>query len=145
VVEPHNHRVYAAEQAIQTFKDAFIAALATTDSEFPLQWWDKLAPQVQNALNLLQASRINPKILAYEALNGPYTWDCYPLRHLVVKLSFMKHRQCEGHGYHEVQMHGIWVPPKTVTDATYITSPKHAHIIFWGRWSSFHNIAKSQT
>ncbi len=31
IVEPHNHRVNAAERVIQTFKDAFIAALATTD------------------------------------------------------------------------------------------------------------------
>jgi hypothetical protein len=76
VVEPHNHRVKAAERAIQTFKDAFIAALATTDSEFPLQLWDNLALQVQNTLNLLQASRINPNILTCEALYEPYNWDC---------------------------------------------------------------------
>jgi hypothetical protein len=37
LVELHNHRVNAAERAIQTFKDAFIAALATTDTDFPLQ------------------------------------------------------------------------------------------------------------
>jgi hypothetical protein len=37
LVEPHNHRMNAAEQAIQTFKDTFIAALATTDVDFPLQ------------------------------------------------------------------------------------------------------------
>jgi hypothetical protein len=79
LVEPHNHRVNAAERAIQTFKDAFIAVLATTDREIPLQLWDKLAPQVQDTLNLLRASRINPNILAYEALNGPYNWDRYPL------------------------------------------------------------------
>ena len=79
VVEPHNHRVKAAERAIRMFKNALIAALATADSEFPLQLWDKLAPQVQNTLNLLQKSRINPSILAYEALNGPYNWDRYPL------------------------------------------------------------------
>ena len=72
VVEPHNHRVNTAERAIHIFKDAFIAALATTDREFPLQLWDKLAPQVQDTLNLLRASRINPNISAYEALNGPY-------------------------------------------------------------------------
>jgi hypothetical protein len=36
----------AAERALQTFKDAFIAALATNDSDFPLQLWDKLTPQV---------------------------------------------------------------------------------------------------
>jgi hypothetical protein len=38
-----------------------------------------MAPQVQDTLNLLQASRINPNILAYEALNGPNNWDRYPL------------------------------------------------------------------
>jgi hypothetical protein len=37
LVEPHNHRGNAAECALKTFKDAFIAALATTDSNFPLQ------------------------------------------------------------------------------------------------------------
>jgi hypothetical protein len=53
VVEPHNHHVNAAERAIQIFKDAFIAALATTDCNFPLRLWDKLAPQVQDTLKLL--------------------------------------------------------------------------------------------
>jgi hypothetical protein len=47
LVEPHNHRVNAAKRMIQTFKDHFISALATTDSEFPLQLWDKLTPQVK--------------------------------------------------------------------------------------------------
>jgi hypothetical protein len=37
LVETHNHRVNAAKHAIQTFKDAFIAVLVTTDSDFPLQ------------------------------------------------------------------------------------------------------------
>ena len=37
LVEPHNHRVNAAGQAIQTFKDAFISTLATMDSIFLLQ------------------------------------------------------------------------------------------------------------
>jgi len=60
LVEPHNHRVNALERAIQTFKDTFIAALATTDRDFPLQLWDRLAPQVQDTLNLIHASRINP-------------------------------------------------------------------------------------
>ena len=79
LVEPHNHRVNTTEWAIQTFKDAFIAGLATTDQDFPLQLWDRLAPQVQDTLNLIRASRINPNISAFEALNGPYNWDWYPL------------------------------------------------------------------
>ena len=43
LVEPNNHHVNAAECAIQTFKDHFVSALATTNSEFPLQLWDRLA------------------------------------------------------------------------------------------------------
>jgi hypothetical protein len=37
LVEPHNKRLNAAERAIQTWKDAMITVLATTDSDFPLQ------------------------------------------------------------------------------------------------------------
>jgi hypothetical protein len=85
LVEPHNYRVNAAERAIQTFKDAFIAALATTDSDFPLQLWDKLTPQVQDTLNMMRASRVDPTKSAYEILNGPYDWNRYPLAPLGCK------------------------------------------------------------
>ncbi len=85
VIEPHNHRVNAAEWAVQTFKAAFIAALATTDSYFPLQLCDKLTPQVQDTLNLLQASQIDSTKSAYEILNGPYNWNHYPLAPLGCK------------------------------------------------------------
>ena len=39
LVEPDNHRVNAAERAIQTFKNHFLAGLATVDKTFPLQLW----------------------------------------------------------------------------------------------------------
>ena len=55
LVEPHNHQMNAAKRAIQTRKDAFISALATTNQDFPIQLWDRMAPQVQDALNLLRA------------------------------------------------------------------------------------------
>jgi hypothetical protein len=85
LVEPHNHRVNVAEHAIQTFKDAFIAALATTDVNFPLQFWDKLTPQVQTCLNLMQHFRIEPSKSAYKTLYGPYDWNRYPLAPLGCK------------------------------------------------------------
>ena len=85
LVEPHNHRVNAAERAIQTFKDAFIAALATTDRDFPLQLWDKLTPQIITCLNLLRASRIDPSKSAHEIVHGPYDWNRYPLAPLGCK------------------------------------------------------------
>ena len=59
LVKPHNHHINAAEHAIQTFKNWFIGALGTTDANFPIQLWDKLAPLVQDSINLLQRSRIH--------------------------------------------------------------------------------------
>ncbi len=97
-MEPHNHHVNAAEQAIQTFKDAFIAALATTDRKFPLQLWDQLTPQIQDTLNLLPALQINPTKLAYEILNGPYNWNRYPLVPL----------RCKAIVYKDGNTHGSW-------------------------------------
>ncbi len=72
LVEPHNHQVNAAKRAIQTFKVHFISALAMTDSNFPLQLWDRLTPQVEATLNMLRPSRIEPSLMAYEAVYGPY-------------------------------------------------------------------------
>ena len=85
LVEPHNHRVNAAERAIQTFKDAFISALATTDRDFPLQLWDKITPQVITTLNMMRASCIDPTKSAHEILYGPYDWNRYPLAPLGCK------------------------------------------------------------
>ncbi len=79
LVEPNNHRVNAAEHAIQMFKAHFISALATMDSNFPLQLWDRLTHQVEATLNILRPSWINPTMLAYKAIHGPYDWNRFPL------------------------------------------------------------------
>jgi hypothetical protein len=79
LVEPHSHRVNATERAIQTFKNRFIGALGTTDSEFPIRLWDKLAPQVHDCINLLQRLRISPDKSAYEMLEGPHKLNWSPL------------------------------------------------------------------
>jgi hypothetical protein len=76
-VEPYNHRVNATEHTIQTVKIRFIGALGTTDVNFPVQLWDQLTPQVQDAINLLHRSRIKPNVSAYKALKGPYDWNRY--------------------------------------------------------------------
>jgi hypothetical protein len=101
LAEPHNHRVNATEQAIQTCKNQFIGALGTTDSEFPIQLWDKLAPQVQDCINLLRCSRISPdNKSAYEILEGPYNFNCYPLAPLGTRAIILKIQTREPHGPH---------------------------------------------
>jgi hypothetical protein len=76
---PHVHRRNAAERAIRTFKNHFIAGLASTDPNFPLSLWDKLIPQAVLTLNLLRASRLNPSLSAHSQLHGTYDYNKNPI------------------------------------------------------------------
>ena len=60
LVESDIHRINAAKQAIQTYKNHLILGLCTVDKMFPLQLWDKTLEQLEITLNLLQTSRKNP-------------------------------------------------------------------------------------
>ena len=49
---PYCHRRNAAERAIRTFKNHFIATIATLPNEFPGGLWDKLLAHTQLTLNM---------------------------------------------------------------------------------------------
>ena len=68
LVEPHNHRVNAAEVAVKAVKYHTLAHLATIDPNCPLQIWCKFVKQIQITLLLLRTSRIDKKKSACEAL-----------------------------------------------------------------------------
>ena len=69
----------AAERAIRTFKNHFTAGLCSTDKQFPINCWDLLLPQATMTLNLLQNSRVFPKLSAYTVLEGQHDFNHTPL------------------------------------------------------------------
>ncbi|GAX15903.1 hypothetical protein FisN_2Lu385 [Fistulifera solaris] len=73
------HRRNAAERAIRTFKNHFIAGMCSTDPNFPMQLWDTLLPQAQLTLNLLRSSHINPKLSAHAQIFGAFDLNRTPL------------------------------------------------------------------
>ena len=79
LVPPHIHRRNSAERAIQTFKNHFIAGLASTDPNFPLSNCCRLLPQAELTLNLLRPSRLDPKLSAYALLEGAFDFTRTPL------------------------------------------------------------------
>ncbi|KAI2502115.1 hypothetical protein MHU86_12345 [Fragilaria crotonensis] len=79
LVPPGMHRRNAAEGAIRTFKNHFIAGLCSVDKNFPLYLWDKLLPQAELTLNLLRGSRINPRLSAHAQLHGAFDFNRTPL------------------------------------------------------------------
>ena len=79
IVKLNNLRVNAAERAIRTFKNNFVAGLSSVHPKFPMYLWDELLPQSFITLDLLQKSRTFPKISAYAHLHGMYNFDTTPL------------------------------------------------------------------
>jgi hypothetical protein len=69
---PGIHRRNAAERAIRTFKNHFIAGLCSVDQHYPLHLWDKLLPQAELTLNLLRGSRLNPTVSTHAQMHGAF-------------------------------------------------------------------------
>jgi hypothetical protein len=70
LVPPHCHRRNAAERAIRTFKEHFVAGLESVDPDLPMHLWDRLLPQPEMYLNLLCTSRLHPQLSAAAHLHG---------------------------------------------------------------------------
>jgi hypothetical protein len=85
LVPPQNHRSNAAKRTISTFKEHFVAPLATVNMLCPLQLWDKFLPHVELMLNLLRFSCCNPLISANHKLYGLFDFNKMPLALLGTK------------------------------------------------------------
>ncbi len=85
LVPLHNHHVDAAEYAITTFKEHFIAALVTMDTHCPLQLWDEFLPQVELTLNMLPFSQQNPNKSANQEVYSSFDFNKTPLALLGTK------------------------------------------------------------
>ena len=79
LIPPHLHRRNSAERTIQTFKNHFIAGLASVNKNFPIHLWFRLLRHCLLTLNLLRPSRINPKLSAYAQLYGAFDFNRTPL------------------------------------------------------------------
>ena len=79
LVPPYVHRRNAAERAIQTWKDHFMAGLAACDPNFPIREWDRLLPQADISLNLMRQSRRFPNLSAYASIWGNFDYNATPM------------------------------------------------------------------
>ena len=79
LVPPGQHRRNKAERAIRTFKNHFISILAGVDPAFPANLWTSLLEQAEITINLLRESTVNPRISAWEEIQGPFNFSATPM------------------------------------------------------------------
>jgi hypothetical protein len=97
---PYVHCRNAAERAILTFKNHFIAGLCSTNPKFPMNLWDRLLPQAIPTLNLLRTSRLNPHLSAYAHVHGVFDFNHTPLDPPGIKVLV----------HDKPQVRGTWAP-----------------------------------
>lgn len=81
---------------MQTYKSYFKSGLVGTDLNFPLFEWDKLMPQANITLNLLRASRSNPKLSAHARMHGNFNFQSTPMAPLGTKVIIHAHPDKRG-------------------------------------------------
>ena len=86
LVPPEVKRRNAAERAIQTWKNHFIAGLCSVDPSYPISEWDRLVRQGDLMLNLLHNSRVNPNLSSWEYLFGHCDYNSTPIAPPGIKL-----------------------------------------------------------
>ena len=85
-MEPHNHRVNAAEPAVKTVKYHTLASLATLDPNCSIQLWCRFIEQIEITLNIMRTSRQNNTMSAYEDYHHhKFDWNKTPLAPLGTK------------------------------------------------------------
>ena len=73
-------------QAIATSKNYFVTGIKSAPPSFQLNIWDKLIPQVLLTLNLLQPSRISPRLSVYTQVNGSFDYKTTLFFPLVINI-----------------------------------------------------------
>ena len=87
---PHIHRRNAAERAICTCKNHFVAGLSSADNNFPIYLWCWMVKQSEITINLLRTSRINPRLSDYAKIFGQFDFNATPMAPPGTEKSHMK-------------------------------------------------------
>ena len=118
---PGMHRINAAERAIRTFQNHFIATMCTTDKAFPLMLWDDTLNQMELTCNLLRGARLNPRLSAHEFLHGRFDYNATPLAPIGIRVL----------AYEGPDKRGTWSPHGL--DAWYL-GPAYEHYRCYRVW-----------
>jgi hypothetical protein len=142
VVPPHCHRRIAAERAIRTFKEHFVAGLSSVDPTFQLHLWDRLLPQAEITLNLLRTSRLHPQLSTAAHFHGLVDYNKTAFAPPGCKIIAHENQESDALEHPTGNMTIPWVPQCIITDVKMYTSPQQPVNASWILSSSFHKIIK---
>lgn len=110
LMPPNAHQRNAAERTVHTWKNHFCGGLATIDPDFPIIEWCRLVKQGKITINLMWSLRVNPKLSAWQHINGTFNFDATPVAPPGCKVIIHeKSNQCSSWDLHGLI--GLYVGP----------------------------------
>jgi hypothetical protein len=122
LVPPHCHRRNAAERAIRTFKEHFVAGLSSVEPSFPIHLWDRLLSEAEITLNLLRTSHLHPQLSAAAHYHGIVDYNKQLLLRQDAKSSHTRNQESGKLGLLTGNMDTHLVPPCIITGVKMYTS-----------------------
>jgi hypothetical protein len=131
------NRRNAAERTIKTFKEHFVAIIASADPYFPLNLWDRLLPQAEMTLHLLRTSMQHPKLSAAAHYHGMIDFNKTDFAPPGCKIIVHGNRHNDELGYLMASMATHWVLKYNITDVKMFTFHPRLAKESLTLWSSF--------
>jgi hypothetical protein len=101
---PDIHRTNPAERAIRTWKNHFVSIRAGTPSTYRLSNWCKDLERTDITLNMMRPCTQNPKLSAYKALEGMFSFDATPMAPIGTEcMVHVKPSRRQTWGYHAIK------------------------------------------
>ena len=79
LAQPYSHKINAAERAIRTFNNHFVAGLLSVENNLPIYLWCRKVKQAKTTINLLITSITNLRLLVYVQIFGQFDFNATPM------------------------------------------------------------------
>ena len=73
------HRTNIAERCIRTWKNHFTSMRAGAPPYFCMANWCRMTDQCDITLNMMRSCTINPRLSAFEVMEGMFSFDATPM------------------------------------------------------------------
>ena len=98
------HRTNIAERCIRTWKNHFTSMRAGAPPSFRMANWCRMTDQCDITFNMMRQCALNPRLSAFEAMEGMFSFDATPMAPVGTKtIIHLKPVQRHSWGYHALK------------------------------------------
>lgn len=132
-------RTNIAERCIRTWKNHFATIRAGAEASFPMYHWCRMLEQADITLNMMRPCTMNPKLSAFEAMEGSFSFSATYLA--LVGTKMMIHlKPARRHTWDYEAIEGLYIGPSLQHYHVVRGLTKHGHERLTDMWKFQHHV-----